>query len=938
MINLAYQMNDATNKLNKNFIDTYNMIEAEYNNLYGDLIALKDEYNNFSTVSVTAMDNLFNGFKDSKEAGNQFKNDFMGLVNEIKNFESFEKLETSTIKMKESFNNIVSSVLGFKDTAVESYKSISDSYGLIKEKVGSITTKMVELGSNEKVSAIKDKLMEIGKTNLYNPIVQNVTKLKEKFKNSLGKIKEKLGELEKNNKFSGLQKGFQLIQNSSSRTIEYFNKVGVAYDDVKKNLSKVGPLHSINSIKNGIKTLEEPFNKSINAIGRTGRSVINVGNSFGNFMGSVNSLKNVTIENIGAVKQSFEGVQKSAADFKNSLTNFKAGNLDEFLNSSMNVITNFGNLQGNVSNMISTFNNAKSSIGNALGDVSGKYEKFKRTIGHSKNSFKKTFKVLGDSVGKVKGVFGKVGRAAKNDFGRIKNALKKSMPKISKIMPNFKGLKNTKMFGSISKGFSSMKSALTPLIASVGKFTIALLTCPITWIVVGIIALVMVIRDLWKGFTGGDSVLMPLIDKFLKFIGLNKNFKQIMQSVIDFVMTYLYPTFKNVFDIIVDTVMKWFNSVIGIFKNIWKFFSSFIDVIVGIFTGDKEKMSSGFKGMFSSFLEIITSIFDPFIAIIEGVINIAGVIFSKLYKLIAPYIEKPINFIINIFNSLKTYFVGIWDLIVGIFTGNGEKISSGIDGIFSGLIGYFSTIFEPIIGIFSWFIEFIGSIFSSIFDYIAPYLMPVIDFVMGIFGAIGEYFTNVFNFWIGVFTGNGTKVKEAFMGIFGKFMPIIKKVIGPIKSIFSKMKDFIMKPFESAFAWLSEKFKWVVGIAKKVGGFFSRIFGGDDDEEKEKKVEQKVYRNYNSQNYGQMGPRDGMIQQPSQIKREPLVEPVKAAAGASTKKIDISNLQFPINLPENFSGDPKELIEKVGPAVHEMIENIFKQSYSQVVPGGEDEE
>ena len=70
-------------------------------------------------------------------------------------------------------------------------------------------------------------------------------------------------------------------------------------------------------------------------------------------------------------------------------------------------------------------------------------------------------------------------------------------------------------------------------------------------------------------------------------------------------------------------------------------------------------------------------------------------------------VETVWGFISSILDGAAKIFGGIFDVIVGIFTGNGEKIKEGfgkiwegIKGIFGGVADFFSGIWDKVVSLF----------------------------------------------------------------------------------------------------------------------------------------------------------------------------------------------------------------------------------------------
>jgi len=180
---------------------------------------------------------------------------------------------------------------------------------------------------------------------------------------------------------------------------------------------------------------------------------------------------------------------------------------------------------------------------------------------------------------------------------------------------------------------------------------------PIAAIVIGITVAVAAAILIWKNW---DKIVVVLretwekLDSFLsdKFPKTWETIKLAVQTVIDF-WTGIFKGFVALFKGDWDEAIAHFT---GAFGAIYDFFKEIFDKIWGFF-------DSWMTDTFGAGWETLKSI-------VSGVVDSIGEIFGGLWE------------------TLK----GIWDLIVGIFTGDTDKIKEGFKGIVNGVLSMFNAL------------------------------------------------------------------------------------------------------------------------------------------------------------------------------------------------------------------------------------------------------
>ena len=328
---------------------------------------------------------------------------------------------------------------------------------------------------------------------------------------------------------------------------------------------------------------------------------------------------------------------------------------------------------------------------------------------------------------------------------------------------------------------ATISVALIPSLIRMGK---ALLMNPLTWIIATLGVLVLIIDDLVTYINGGDSALSGLWSQF----GTGEEIGKALNSTLKNLMAILSVIGKPV------AVLA---SSFGAFKIIQTLIGGVVKGIYAMRTALTVLTAHPIVAFLTLIIGLIMWITDAF--------NRAGGDWSKVFDIMAQdvvdflnlfgglgdqvkaYISSLFGFISDIFNSIKDYFINVYNILTD-----------------SNL-----SFFEKVKGIFNAFIELVGNVARSIIDRFKESFAAVVD----IFSKIFEPINNALN--------------GAVSNIWNK-----------IKEVFTMIKDYIISVFKEAFDFFGNgisKVKNALSSAiDKVKSVFS--FGSDNDKEATKET------------------------------------------------------------------------------------------------------
>lgn len=227
--------------------------------------------------------------------------------------------------------------------------------------------------------------------------------------------------------------------------------------------------------------------------------------------------------------------------------------------------------------------------------------------------------------------------------------------------------------------------------------------------------------------------------------------------------------------------------LIAAFANLWKTNEEFRNKMTAIWDGIKSKFESFAQGIvdrlnalgfdFENFGEVVKAIWDGFCS------------------LLAPIFEGVFNQVSVILGSVLDALTGIFDVFIGIFTGNWDQAWQGVKEIFGAVWDLIKGTFE------SWTMAFKG----------------IADTVLGWFGTTwDETWTNIKQFFVDIWNG----ITSFFSNVISSIKMAVSNFITTIINFFAQLPtniaNFITNAYNSVVTWVSN----MVAKAREMGQNF----------------------------------------------------------------------------------------------------------------------
>ena len=223
------------------------------------------------------------------------------------------------------------------------------------------------------------------------------------------------------------------------------------------------------------------------------------------------------------------------------------------------------------------------------------------------------------------------------------------------------------------------------------------------------------------------------------------------------------------------------------FVSLWKSNEEFREKVTAIWNEIKETFSKFCQGI----VDRINSLGFDF----ENIGEVLKAIWKGFCDFLAPIFTGVLQ---NISNVLKTVFdviLGIVDVFIGIFTGDWDKVWTGVKEIFGavwdGIVATFKNVWNTLKGVFDvvlgWFGTSLSSVWESIKNFFVNIWNNIVSGVKGFIDSIVNFFVSLPGTIAGFFTSIWNAIVNFVTGLPGKAQEVGTNFIEKIKTFFSEL-------------------------------------------------------------------------------------------------------------------------------------------------------
>lgn len=248
------------------------------------------------------------------------------------------------------------------------------------------------------------------------------------------------------------------------------------------------------------------------------------------------------------------------------------------------------------------------------------------------------------------------------------------------------------------------RGALILLATAFAILNRSMLMSPITWVIAGIVGLMLVIDDLMGYLDGKESLFGEFWGACIGWI------KDVIAWWNEF-----YTNNKEIIDGITGAFVTMVDSIISVFSGLFSYFKNVLKLILGIFTGDTDLMSEAWSGMaedamkvFDGLIQFFSGFFDLLGSLWAGLLKTVSKVWSSIMRVIRRVFDWIKNGVKTAVNAVKTTFLAVvdfiaapfrngWNLVKKLFDIWGNDSSSFTDKIketFEAVVKFVSEPFE----------------------------------------------------------------------------------------------------------------------------------------------------------------------------------------------------------------------------------------------------
>lgn len=271
-----------------------------------------------------------------------------------------------------------------------------------------------------------------------------------------------------------------------------------------------------------------------------------------------------------------------------------------------------------------------------------------------------------------------------------------------------------------------------------------------------------------------------------------------------------------------------------------KYTRDIIGAVEETITENQAGITEMFTGLFKAVEPIAQALSSSMKKLFESVNQVYDEHIKPLFESSSALMSDVVGAFVNGWNDniqpvLEKIGHGFADTIKNHIEPALEKIG-GMIGSFADFSKAINEVFGPVI---SFIVEKLTVVLAPAIEYIGEVWRVLFNTISDVVGGIADIIKGVFDVLTGLLTGDGEKIKEGFLSIFGGlkdivvsvFSGIIDLVSGVLKllwdvvvAIFKSIWDAIVAIFSGVGSWFGEKFQgaWdaIVNIFTPIGSWF----------------------------------------------------------------------------------------------------------------------
>ena len=326
-----------------------------------------------------------------------------------------------------------------------------------------------------------------------------------------------------------------------------------------------------------------------------------------------------------------------------------------------------------------------------------------------------------------------------------------------------------------------------------------------------------------------QNYIKPAMESIGKLLGtvfdiLKKLWENILVPFLSFLADNVFPVIAPIIEKIGTFFLTNIQMIISKFKLIVDVITGVLKILEGIFSGDWAKIWEGVKdifvGVWDFIVGVISTVWEQIKTVVETGFELVKGVIKVILDAIVLYFTIGFNSIKGVWELIISFFQGLWDGIVTIFSVVGTWFTERFKEAWDGLTNIFSVLGQ-------WFSERwneVKTILSPLADWFREKFQNAWDNLTNIFKIIGQWFSERWTEVKNILSPIGQWFKDKFQSAWDGLTGIFKS----LGSWFGARWNDVTNALSNVASWFGNTFTSAYNAVKNafssIGSFFSGVW------------------------------------------------------------------------------------------------------------------